>query len=53
MFLHPNKIMSLLISSLILFKICSTPAWPPAPKANKKPFPKLQAVAPSDYALRT
>ena len=53
MLLQPNKIMSLLISSFILFKICSTPACPPAPSANKKPFPKLQAVAPNDNAFKT
>ena len=48
--LQPNKIISLLISSFILIKIFSTPACPPAPKANRKPFPKLQAVAPNDKA---
>ena len=53
MLLQPNKIISLLISSFILLRICSTPACPPAPKANKKPFPKLQAVAPNDNAFRT
>ena len=53
MLLQPSKIISLLISSLILFKICSTPACPPAPSANKKPFPKLHAVAPNDKAFRT
>ena len=52
MLLHPNKIISLLISSLILLRICSTPFWPPALRANKKPLPKLQAVAPRDKAFK-
>ena len=31
----------------------STPFWPPAPKLKRKAFPKLQAVAPAERALRT
>ena len=53
MLLHPSKIISLVISSFILLRISSTPCCPPAPRAKRKPFPKLQAVAPNDKAFKT